>query len=182
MAKATRRRFTAEYKLRVLGEAAACTEPGEIGALLRREGLYTSHLCLRRKQRRARELMGLAPARRGSVPKATNPLAAKVAALEKETRWLTARAERAEALVELQKKVSEILGVELTRHGETPDGGGRATTDEGRDRLGVCGPVRGAGELLPRAAPEGHEAPAPALRPSGSPTRGADAGVLGAQR
>ena len=53
------------------------------------------------------------------APQATNPLAAKVAALEKEARWLTARAERAEALVELQKKVSEILGVELTRHGET---------------------------------------------------------------
>jgi transposase-like protein len=119
MAKATRRRFTAEYKLGVLREADACTEPGEIGALLRREGLYTSHLCLWRKQRRARELMGLAPARRGPAPKATNPLAATVAALEKETRWLTARAERAEALVELQKKVSEILGVELTRHGET---------------------------------------------------------------
>jgi transposase-like protein len=119
VAKATRRRFTAEYKLRVLREADACTEPGEIGALLRREGLYTSHLCLWRKPRRARELMGFAPARRGPVPKATNPLAAKVAALEQETRWLKARAERAEALVELQKKVSEILGVELTRHGET---------------------------------------------------------------
>ena len=119
VAKATRRRFTAEYKLRILREADACTEPGEIGALLRQEGLYTSHLCLWRKQRRARELMGLAPARRGPASKATNPLAAKVAALEKETRWLTARAERAEALVELQKKVSEILGVELKRNGET---------------------------------------------------------------
>jgi transposase len=108
MAKATRRRFTAEYQRRVLREADACTEPGEIGALLRREGLYPSHLFLWRKQRRARELMGLAPARRGPVPKATNPLVAKVAALEKETRWLTARAERADALVE------------LTRHGETP--------------------------------------------------------------
>ncbi len=120
MAKATRRRFTAEYKRRVLREADACTEPGEIGALLRREGLYPSHLCLWRKQRRARELMGLAPARRGPVPKATNPLVAKVAAVEKETRWLTARAERADALVELPKKVSEVLGVERTRHGETP--------------------------------------------------------------
>ncbi len=119
MAKATRRRFTAEYKLTVLQEAAACTEPGEVGALLRREGLYSSHLYLWRKQRRARELSGLTPARRGPAPKATNPLAAKVAALEQETRWLNARAERAEALVELQKKVSEILGVELTRHGET---------------------------------------------------------------
>jgi len=102
LAKATRRRFTAEYKLRVLREADACTEPGEIGAVLRREGLYTSHLCLWRKQRRAKD-----------------PLAATVAALEQETRWLTARAERAEALVELQKKVSEILGIALQRHGET---------------------------------------------------------------
>lgn len=118
VAQATRRRFTAEYKLTVLQEADACTEPGEIGGLLRREGLYSSHLYLWRKQRRARELSGLTPARRGPVPKATNPLAAKVAALEKETRWLTARAERAEALVELQKKVSEILGIELKRHGE----------------------------------------------------------------
>ena len=119
MAKATRRRFTAEYKLRVLREADGCMEPGEIGVLLRREGLYTSQLCLWRKQRRARELSGLTPARRGPAPKATNPLAAKVAALEQKTRWLTARAERAEALVELQKKVSEILGIELQRHGET---------------------------------------------------------------
>ena len=119
VAKATRRRFTAEYKLTVLQEADACTEPGEIGALLRREGLYTSHLCLWRKQRRARALTGLAPARRGPAPKATNPLSAKVAALEQETRWLRARAERAEALVELQKKVSEILGIALQRNGET---------------------------------------------------------------
>jgi transposase len=119
VAQATRRRFTAEYKLTVLREADACTEAGEIGCLLRREGLYSSHLYLWRKQRRARELSGLTPARRGPVPKATNPLAAKVAALEKETRWLTARAERAEALVELQKKVSEILGIALQRNGET---------------------------------------------------------------
>ena len=111
MAKATRRRVTAEYKLRVLREADACTEPGEIGVLLRREGWYTSYLCLWRKQRRARELMGLAPARRGPAP--------KVAALEQETRWLNARAEGAEALVELQKKVSEILGIALQRNGAT---------------------------------------------------------------
>lgn len=119
VAQATRRRFTAEYKFTVLQKADACTEPGAIGGLLRREGLYSSHLYLWRKQRRARELSGLTPARRGPVPKATNPLAAKVAALEQETRWLKARAERAEALVELQKKVSEILGIALQRNGET---------------------------------------------------------------
>lgn len=119
VAKATRRRVTAEYKLRVLREADACTEPGEIGAVLSREGLDTSPLCRWRTQRQTRELTGLTPARGGPVPQATNPLAAQGAALEKQTRGLTARAERAEALVELQRKVSEILGVELQRHGET---------------------------------------------------------------
>jgi transposase-like protein len=115
VAKATRRRFTAEYKLKVLREADACRKPGEIGALLRREGLYTSHLCMWRKQRGKG---GLFEKKRGPVPKEKNPLATKVAALEKETRRLKARAERAEALVELQKKVSEILGIELNRNGE----------------------------------------------------------------
>jgi transposase-like protein len=118
MAKAMRRKFSAEYKLKVLREADACTKPGEIGALLRREGLYTSHLSTWRKQRRQGELGGLTPKRRGPSPKEKNPLAARVAALEKETVRLKARAERAEALVELQKKVSEILGIELKRNGE----------------------------------------------------------------
>jgi len=118
MAKATRRKFPAEYKLEVLRESDACTKPGEIGALLRREGLYTSHLSTWRKQRRQGELGGLAPKKRGPLPKEKNPLAARVAALEKETVRLKARAERAEALVELQKKVSEILGIELKRNGE----------------------------------------------------------------
>jgi transposase-like protein len=118
MAKAMRRKFSAEYKLEVLREADACTKPGEIGALLRREGLYTSHLSAWRKQRRQGELGGLTPKKRGPLPKEKNPLAAKVAALEKETVRLKARAERAEALVELQKKVSEILGIELKRNGE----------------------------------------------------------------
>jgi transposase len=118
MAKATRRKFSAEYKLEVLREADSCTKPGEIGALLRREGLYTSHLSSWRRQRRQGELGALAPKRRGPSPKEKNPLAARVAALEKETVRLKARAERAEALVELQKKVSEILGIELKRGGE----------------------------------------------------------------
>ena len=103
MAKATRRRFPAEYKLKILQEAEACTQSGEIGALLRREGLYFSHLRTWRAQRQAGELGGLAPKRRGPAPPAKNPLAAKVAALEREVTRQTARAARAEALVELQK-------------------------------------------------------------------------------
>src|SRR5574341_1168361 len=118
LAKATRRRFSAEYKLKILREADACTEPGELGALLRREGLYSSNLTTWRAQRERGELLGLAPKRRGPTPKAKNPLAAKVATLEREVTRQTARAERAEALVELQKKVAEFLGTELKRNGE----------------------------------------------------------------
>ena len=118
VAKSTRRRFTAEYKVKVLKEADACHKPGEIGALLRREGLYFSNLKAWREQRRKGELAGLAQKQRGPAPKATNPLAARVAALEKETARLNARAARAEALVALQKKVSTMLGIELQRNGE----------------------------------------------------------------
>jgi transposase-like protein len=118
VAKATRRRFSAEYKLKILRDAAACKKPGDIGALLRREGLYFSNLKTWRKQRRTGELGGLAQKKRGPAPKEKNPLAAKMAALEREVARQKARAERAEALVDLQKKVSEILGIELKRNGE----------------------------------------------------------------
>ena len=118
MAKPTRRRYSAEYKLRILREADASTRRGEIGALLRREGLYSSNLTAWRKQREKRELEGLGQKRRGPLPKENNPLADKVKALERETARLRARAERAEGLVELRKKVSEILGIELKHNGE----------------------------------------------------------------
>jgi transposase-like protein len=114
MAKPSRRRYTAEYKLRVLREAEGCTGRGELGALLRREGLYSSNLTQWRKQRERGELAGLSR-KRGPSLKARNALADKVRVLERENTRLTARAERAEGLVELQKKVSEILGIELNR-------------------------------------------------------------------
>jgi len=110
VAKARRRRFTAEYKRRILREADRCTHPGEIGVLLRREGLYSSHLTTWRAARDRGELAGLAPKPRG--PKATppDPRDKKIAEQEREiTRWKQ-RAERAEALVELQKKVAALLG------------------------------------------------------------------------
>jgi len=118
MAKPTRRRYSAEYKVRILREADAITRHGEIGALLRREGLYSSNLTAWRKQREKGELEGLSQKRRGPLPKENNPLADKVKALERETARLRARAERAEGLVELQKKVSEILGIELKHNAE----------------------------------------------------------------
>jgi len=105
VAKSTRRRCTVDYKVTVLQEADACHKPGEIGALLRREGLYCSNLTVWREPRRTGALAGLAQKKRGPAPHATHPLAARVAALEKETRWLNVRAERAEALVELQKSL-----------------------------------------------------------------------------
>ena len=118
VAKATRRRFSAEYKVKILRAAEACTKPGEIGALLRREGLYASNITTWRAQQRKGALAGLAQKKRGPAPAEKNLLAVTVAAQEKEIVRLTARAERAEALVALQKKVSESLGIALTRHGE----------------------------------------------------------------
>jgi transposase-like protein len=84
--KAERRRFTAEYKLRILAEADACTQRGEIGALLRREGLYRSHLDKWREQRRAGALQALAPQKRGPKP---DPQAAEIARLRHENELCT---------------------------------------------------------------------------------------------
>ena len=116
--KAERRRFTAEYKLRVLREADDCKQAGEIGALLRREGLYWSNLTNWRKQREGGELAGLKGKKRGSQRREKNPLVDRVRELERDNARLKRRAERAEGIVELQKKVSEILGIELGESGE----------------------------------------------------------------
>jgi transposase-like protein len=120
VAKASRRRFTAEYKRKILREADACTAPGAIGALLRREGLYSSNLTTWRGQRERGELAGLTPKKRGPAPKPQNPLAAKVAALEREVARQKARADRAETLVALQKKVAELLGTPLAQRNGKP--------------------------------------------------------------
>lgn len=112
--KARRRQFSGEYKLRVLREADACSEAGEIGALLRREGLYSSHLTLWRQQRDQGTLQGLAPRKRGRKPQPKNPLAKKVAELERENKRLERRLKQAEIIIDVQKKVSQILGVPLS--------------------------------------------------------------------
>ncbi len=117
-AKARRRQFTAEYKRRVLAEADACTKAGEIGALLRREGLYSSHLVEWRRSRDRGALAGLAPKKRGPVAKVPHPLERKVVELERQIKRLTWRAERAEGLVEVQKKVAELMGIHLDENGE----------------------------------------------------------------
>ena len=113
VAKVSRRRFSAKYKKRILDEAAACSAPGERGALLRREGLYSSHLTKWRRQAEEGRLAGLKAKRRGPAARVVDPRDKRLAELEKELNAMTRRAERAEALVDLQKKVSELLGIVL---------------------------------------------------------------------
>lgn len=110
IARAARRRFTAEYKQRILQEADACTQPGEIGALLRREGLYASHLSNWRHQRDQGALQGLTPAKRG---RKADPQAAELAQLKRENERLKTKLERAELIIDVQKKVSQLLGISL---------------------------------------------------------------------
>ena len=115
--KPQRRRFTAEYKVRILREADACAEPGEMGALLRREGLYSSHLTEWRRQREQGALAGLTPKMRGRRGVSPHPLARRVSELEREKTRLQHRLQQAEAIIEVQKKVSELLGIPLNPPG-----------------------------------------------------------------
>jgi transposase len=111
--RARRRRFTAEYKLRILREADGCTKPGELGALLRREGLYSSQLAQWRRQRREGMLSGLRSKKRGRKAKPEDLQAQRVAELEKENERLRKRLKKVETLLDVQKKLSEVLGVPL---------------------------------------------------------------------
>ena len=111
--KPLRRRFTAEYKLRILAEADACTEPGMLGELLRREGLYSSHVSTWRRQRDEGILTGLTPKRRGRKAKPKNPLADENKRLERENRRLKEQLRQAELIIGVQKKVSEMLNIPL---------------------------------------------------------------------
>ena len=103
-----RRRFPASYKLKIVREAEQCSKPGELGALLRREGLYSSHLATWRRARDRGELLN-AP-KRGRKPNPIDPSAKRIAELERQLAKTTARAERAEAIAEIQKKVAALLG------------------------------------------------------------------------
>jgi len=117
-AKPKRRRFTAKYKRSILEQADACTKPGELGALLRREGLYSSYLSAWREARETGELAALEPKKRGRKPKKVDPRDARIAELEKQLAKETARRKRAEGLVELQKKAAAILSA--LQEDETP--------------------------------------------------------------
>ena len=113
VARVTRRPYTAEYKRRVLQEADACGQRGEIGALLRREGLYSSLLSTWREQRRHGALKGLAPKKRGRKATPVNPLQAELDQVTREKRGLEKKLARVYAMLEVQKKASEMLGISL---------------------------------------------------------------------
>jgi len=118
--KPSRRRFTAEYKLRILMIADACTEPGSLGALLRREGLYASNLNTWRHQRDRGVLSALSPKKRGRKELGRDPLVAENEKLRKENERIASRLRQAEIIIDIQKKVSQILGIPLTA---TEEGG-----------------------------------------------------------
>ena len=105
-----RRRFSAEYRLRIVREADACKEPGEIGALLRREGLYSSLLVAWRRQCDEGALAGLRSKKRGPKAKAVDP---RVKRLEREVVQLKRKLEQAETIIDIQKKVAGMLGIPL---------------------------------------------------------------------
>ena len=110
VAKAKRRQHPAEYKLRILREIDECKGSGEVGALLRREGLYSSLVSKWREQREQGSLTGLSGHRRG--PK-VDPNAVELARLQRENQRLQEKLERAELIIEVQKKVARLLGVPL---------------------------------------------------------------------
>ena len=110
VAKARRRTYPAEYKRRILKEADACTAPGAIGALLRREGLYSSLLVEWRRARGRGELAALTPKQRGRKPTPVDARDRQISELERQLAQMTGRAERAEILVDAQKNLAALLG------------------------------------------------------------------------
>jgi len=107
-----RRRFTGEYKLRIVREADACKGDGDVGALLRREGLYSSHLSSWRREREALAKAGMAASKRGRKAKVVDP---RLKELERENARLRRRLQRADIIIDIQKKASELLGIPLSR-------------------------------------------------------------------
>lgn len=110
VATTARRRYTAKYKLQVLEEADRCP-PGELGAVLRRHGLYSSHLTTWRRQREAGALAALAPIKRGRKGRVADTQGQRVTELQRENEHLRQRLAQAETIIEVQKKVSMLLGM-----------------------------------------------------------------------
>ena len=116
--KAVRRRYPAAYKLRMLKEAESCKETGQCSALLRREGLYSSHLTTWRRQAEHGKLEALSPRKRGPKVQKPHPLVKRVETLEKENQQLRHQLKQAETIIEVQKKISEMLHLSPDPKGE----------------------------------------------------------------
>ena len=114
-----RRTFPAAYKLSIVRQADACSKPGEVGALLRSAGLYSSHLTVWRAQVKAGTLAALTPMKRGRRPIEVNPLARELAQVQHENELLRRKLKQAETIIEVQKKVSELLGINLSTAGKS---------------------------------------------------------------
>ena len=176
-AKATRRRFTAEYKRRILQEADACTKPGEVGALLRREGLYSSHLTAWRAARERGELAG-APKKRGPARRVVDPRDKQIAELER----------RDQPVAEARRAGRGAGGAPKKSGGAAGNAAGRAETllmatvtpdrAAARRRADVRGARAAAGDLLPAAAARA----GPRRRGGGRPGRSARGGARGGAR
>ncbi len=116
-----RRRFSAEYKLQILRQADACDESGQLGELLRREGLYSSHLSTWRQQREKGALDALTPKKRGRKPRDNDPLIEENRRLQRVNLRLVERLRQAEVIIDVPKKIAEILGIPL----QSPESGER---------------------------------------------------------
>ena len=116
--KAIRRKFTAKHKLRILQEVDRCTTQGQIGTLLRREGIYSSNLTTWRRQREQGTLEALSPKHRGPKVKNTAPSVRRIVELERENNQLKQKLKQAETIIDVQKKLSEILQIPLGTAGE----------------------------------------------------------------
>ena len=123
LSKPKRRNFTVEYKLGFLREADRCRGSGELGALLRREGLYSSQLYRWRRARERGELAGSGPRKRGPKARPMDGRDKRITQLERDKRKLEARLARAEGLIEAQKKMAALFGTELP---ETREANGKS--------------------------------------------------------
>ncbi len=119
-ARPRRRTFTARDKLRILAETDRAAATGGIGSILRREGVYSSTLCDWRRQRDAGSFNALTPVRRGPKTAQPNPLVAEVAVLQRSVAHLTRCLARAEAIIAVQKKLADLLGIPMTQGGDGP--------------------------------------------------------------
>ena len=151
VAKAERRRFTAEYKLKVLRGADHCEQAGEIGALLRREGLYWSNLITWRKQRERGELAGLSARKRGPKRRENNLLTERVRELERETCRLKRRRSGPRGSWSCKKKSRSFWGSNWERAPRQTDGNGQRREGLVFSPIDLRGAGNGAGQFLPMA-------------------------------